>query len=157
MALAINTESFEPNGPIPERFTQVGENLSPNLYWQGEPANTQEYALIMEDPDAPNHHPFVHWVLYKIPAGVTRLPEGIPEGASPGTPPGAYHGDNTYGAKKYEGPKPPVGHGPHRYYFRLFALDTQLEVNLGLDRAALLEEMEGHVIEEAQLLGTFER
>lgn len=157
MALELFTESFEPNGPIPERFSQLGENVSPDLYWHGEPAGTQEYALIMEDPDAPNHDPFVHWVLYKIQRGLMRLPEGIPEGGVPGTPHGAYHGENTYGETKYAGPKPPEGHGPHRYYFRLFALDKELEVNLGLDRDALLDEMEGHIIEEAQLLGTYER
>jgi hypothetical protein len=114
-------------------------------------------ALIVEDPDAPRAEPWVHWVLYKIPADVRTLAEGIPPSPAPAVPRGALQGKSSWGTDGYRGPAPPRGHGTHHYHFRLYALDAPLAAAQGLDKAGLLEAMKGHVLAEAELVGTYER
>ena len=117
--------------------------------WTGLPAQTREIALICDDPDAPTAEPFVHWVIYKIPGDRTSLSEGNPQGA--------LEGENDFGGRGYNGCMPPEGHGVHHYHFKVYALDSELEAEAGLSKARLLEEMEGHVLDEGELIGTYER
>src|SRR5206468_2370544 len=105
-----------------------GQNVSPPLSWSGAPAGVKEYALIMDDPDAPRPQPWVHWVIYHIRGDVTSLPEAVPPDESLATPPGAHQGKNTWERIGYGGPAPPKGHGTHHYHFRVYALDTSLSL-----------------------------
>ena len=113
--------------------------------------------MIVEDPDAPRAEPWVHWVLYKIPADVRTLPEGIPPAPTLDVPLGAMQGKNSWGTDGYRGPAPPPGHGTHHYHFRLYALDAPLRAAQGLDKPGLLAAMEGHILAQAELVGTYER
>lgn len=155
--ITIKSPSFDHGQPIPKRNTGDGADVSPLLRWSGVPDATKELALICDDPDAPTPQPWVHWVLYKIPAGTTGLPEQIFKSAKLDIPVGAYQGANSWNAIGYGGPAPPPGHGTHHYHFKLYALDTTLDVPEGIDKTALLKAMEGHVITEGELIGTYER
>jgi Raf kinase inhibitor-like YbhB/YbcL family protein len=148
----LASSAFAPSEPIPSRYTCEGEDLSPPLTWSGAPAGTRSFALIMEDPDAPGGT-FVHWVVYNLPASVTSLPEGIRSDSD--LPQGAVHGQNSWGRNTYGGPCPP--RGPHRYFFTLYALDRQLALAPGATKEALLRAMEGHILAQAQLMGTYQR
>lgn len=154
MALMLESPSFENRGPLPARFAKDFDNTSPPLRWRGEPGGTKSYALVVEDPDAPDprspQKTFCHWVVYDIPPIAHELPEAA---SSRGLPNGAEQGDNDWGEPAYGGPQPPVGR--HRYFFRLLALDTLLPVQ-SYDRDHLLRAVEGHVLEEAQLVATFD-
>ena len=110
-----------------------------------------------EDPDAPTSQPWVHWVLYKIPADVRTLAEGVPPSPTLNTPLGALQGKNSWGSDGYRGPAPPPGHGAHHYHFRLFAIDVPLHAAHGLDKKGLLGAMQGHVLAQAELVGTYQR
>lgn len=139
---------FKEGQTIPERFTCKGENVNPPLELTGVPKNAKSLALIMDDPDAPMGT-FVHWVVWNI------APQGkaIPEGAlNPGV-----DGSGTSGRTGYRGPCPPPGNGPHRYFFKAYALDLMLGLKPGSGKDALLEAMQGHVVASAELMGTFER
>jgi len=157
MQLTIKSTAFSNNEPIPKRFTGDGEDISPALSWSGLPEATKEIALIMDDPDAPTPKPWVHWIIYKIPASVTALPEKIPTTKTVSAPPGVLQGKNSWGKVGYGGPAPPRGHGVHHYHFKLFALDTTLDVAAGLDKEQLLSAMKGHVVAEGELVGTYQR
>jgi Raf kinase inhibitor-like YbhB/YbcL family protein len=157
VGMTLHSDAFADGEAIPRRYTEDGEDLSPPLTWSGLPEGTQELALIVDDPDAPRAEPWVHWVLYKLPADVRTLTEGLPRTPSLNTPPGAMQGKNSWGADGYRGPAPPRGHGTHHYHFRLYALDAPLAAAQGLDKAGLLEAMQGHVLDEAVLVGTYER
>jgi len=157
MAIQITSESFSSNQPIPVEFTGDGRNASPPLKWSGLPAGTKELALIVEDPDAPTPEPFVHWVMYKIPADVTSVPEGLPQEKKLKTPPGVMQGQNSFGDVGYGGPAPPPGHGTHHYHFHLYALDKPLEVQPGLDNKSLIASLTGHILDEGDLVGTYRR
>jgi Raf kinase inhibitor-like YbhB/YbcL family protein len=146
--LAVSSPAFEPHGEIPARHLPDGENVSPALQWTGTPAGTQSFALVMHDPDAPLVDGFTHWVAYGIPADATGLPEGGGD---------AVAGVNSRGQPGYTGPAPPPGHGLHHYYFWLYALDTDLGLDPGLDRRQLFARIEDHVIEQARVIGTFQR
>ena len=149
MAIEISSPAFNAGEVIPKKYTGEGEDVSPPLEWRGLPAETKEIALICDDPDAPTAEPFVHWVIYKIPGDRTSLSEGNAQGA--------LEGANDFGGKGYGGCMPPEGHGVHHYHFKVYALDTELEAEAGLSKARLLEEMEGHVLDEGALIGTYER
>lgn len=149
MAIQVSSPAFEPGGAIPRKHTGEGQNVSPALTWTGLPEGTREIALICDDPDAPTPRPFVHWVVYKIPADR----EGLPEGGTQG----ALEGENDFGGTGYGGPMPPRGHGVHHYHFTVYALDSELEAGAGLTKDQLLEAMEGHVLDEGELVGTYER
>jgi Raf kinase inhibitor-like YbhB/YbcL family protein len=147
--LSVRSHAFYGHAAIPERHTTEGEDVSPALEWSGVPEGTQAFALVVHDPDAPLVDGFTHWVAYNIPGDA----EGLPEGADHEVT----HGVNSTGNEGYMGPAPPEGHGKHHYYFWVYALDRDLELEPGLDRRALLDRIEDHVIEQARTTGTYER
>jgi len=157
MSLTVTSDSFAHGQRIPTKFTGDGQNISPGLRWTGVPQQAAELALIVDDPDAPMADPFVHWVLYKIPASATTLPEGAGNDAKSKAPAGVMQGRNSIKKPGYLGPAPPRGHGTHHYHFRLYALDKPLDVHAGLDKTALLAAMSGHVLDEGELVGTYDR
>jgi Raf kinase inhibitor-like YbhB/YbcL family protein len=157
MSIQISSTAFTPGSTIPIRYTADGDDISPPLKWSGIPQTTKELALIVEDPDAPQPTPFVHWVMYKIPANADGLPEGVSTRAHPDFPAGAVQGKTSFKRIGYGGPAPPKGHGTHHYHFRLFALDEPLEVQGELDKNALLAAMSGHVLDQGELVGTYKR
>ncbi len=145
--LKLSGPAFADHKRIPERHTSDGEDVSPALEWSGVPEGTKAFAIVVHDPDAPLVDGFTHWVAYGIPGDAT----GVPEGADNVT-----HGKNSMGNAGYNGPAPPPGHGVHHYYFWVYALDDDLDLEPGLDRRALLERIEDHVIEQARTIGTYE-
>jgi Raf kinase inhibitor-like YbhB/YbcL family protein len=154
MALAITSPVFTNSGPIAARYTCEGADISPELQWTGEPPKTRSFSLIVDDPDAPDPRApkmtWVHWVVYNIPADVHALAE---DSAKHGLPRDAKQGANDWKRGEYGGPCPPIG--THRYFFKLYALDTVLP-DLGRPtKAQLLSAMKGHVLAEAQLIGTY--
>jgi Raf kinase inhibitor-like YbhB/YbcL family protein len=158
--MRLTSPAFQHAAAIPRRHTGDGEDLSPALSWSEIPARTRELALICDDPDAPTPQPWVHWVIYQIPANVTELPEGVPGGGRLDSPVTALQGKNSWSSGRtlgYRGPAPPPKHGTHHYHFRLYALDSSLKANPSLDKVALLAAMAGHVLAEAKLIGTYER
>ena len=157
MALTIRSSAFANQARIPKRFTGDGEDVSPELSWSGVPAGAKELALICDDPDAPTPEPWVHWVIYKIPTTATALRENVPKTGSMPEPAGAMQGVNSWGAIGYRGPAPPRGHGVHHYHFKLYAVDTALNVAAGVDKKKLLSAMQGHIVAQGELVGTYER
>ncbi|MGQ9650988.1 MAG: YbhB/YbcL family Raf kinase inhibitor-like protein [Phycisphaerae bacterium] len=155
--MTLKSPAFGPNQAIPRKYTGDGEDKSPPLSWSGAPDGTKELALIVDDPDAPTPTPWVHWVLYAIPPDTTSLPEGITPSLRVSEPPGLMQGKNSFGKVGYGGPAPPRGHGRHRYFFKLYALNAPLGVEAGLSKEALLKAMSGHVLAEGELVGTYER
>ena len=149
MTIQVSSPAFESGGAIPAKYTGEGQNVSPPLTWTGLPEGTEEISLICDDPDAPRSEPFVHWVVYKIPANLTGLPEGGTQGA--------LEGENSAGRVGYSGPMPPQGGGVHHYHFKVYALDTELDAAAGLTKDQLLGAMIGHTLAEGELIGTYER
>jgi Raf kinase inhibitor-like YbhB/YbcL family protein len=153
MALELSSKGFAQGQPIPAHYTGDGSDLSPPLAWRDPPEGTVSFALICDDPDAPRGT-FTHWLLFNLPAQVRELSEGIPaEGTLPN---GAAQGKNDFGKAGYGGPAPPPGK-PHRYYFKLFALGKRLDLKPGTTKAQLQKAMEGHILAEATLMGTYGR
>jgi Raf kinase inhibitor-like YbhB/YbcL family protein len=156
MALVLSSKAFAPNGPIPTKYTCEGADISPPLAWSGVPANAKSLVLIVDDPDAPDpkapQMTWVHWVLYNIPAMAQGLAEN--EGES-GVPEGALSGVNDWKRTGYGGPCPPIGR--HRYFHKLYALDTVLADLKHPTKHRLLAAMKGHVLAEAQLMGTYQK
>jgi Raf kinase inhibitor-like YbhB/YbcL family protein len=139
---------------IPKRFARQGDNKSPQLAWADAPTGVKSFALVCDDPDAPMK-PWVHWVIWNIPADAHGLEEGVPADASRGD--GARQGKNDFGGVGYDGPDPPAG-GAHHYFFRLYALDTTLDLPAGpATRQQLDQAMTGHVIGHGQLMGTYQK
>jgi len=160
MAIQLTSAAFGEGERIPVKYAGDGQDLSPPLSWSGLPEGTKELALICDDPDAPTPQPWVHWVIYKIPADCQGLPEGVGRSARLKEPAGAMQGQNSWPSGQtigYRGPAPPPGHGVHRYFFKLYALDTPMVIEPGKDKKGLLAEMSGHVLGEGQLMGTYER
>jgi len=151
MSLRLTSRAFQNEGTIPDKYSKQDGNISPPLSWTGVPEGTVSLALIVDDPDAPSGV-FVHWLVYGIPPGTTMLPEHVLPTQHPGN--GARHGLNGFGAFGYGGPQPPSG--THRYIFHLYALDTDTDLPAGLSRQELDGAIEGHVIEEAQLIGRYQ-
>jgi Raf kinase inhibitor-like YbhB/YbcL family protein len=156
-SFTIESGAFEHTQPIPRKHTGDGNNVSPPLQWSGAPSGTQELAVIVDDPDAPRPQPWVHWVLYKIPATTTSLPEGVPPSQRLPDPAGSLQGRNSWGKIGYGGPEPPRGHGTHHYHFKLYALDTKLDLEPGAEKEELLEAMDGHILAQGELIGMYER
>ncbi len=156
MPLEITSSAFQQGGPIPARYTCEGQDVSPPLAWSGAPANTKTFALIVDDPDAPDpakpQRVYVHWVVYCIPAAVTSLKENA---SKSGMPKGAVQGKNDWGKAEYGGPCPPIGR--HRYFFKLYALDTELTGLSAATKADLERAMKGHVIGSVELIGTYQK
>lgn len=154
-SLALQSDAFADGQPIPERYSDYGEGVSPPLAWQAV-EGARSYALVMEDPDAAKPKPFVHWVAWNIPANVTSLPEGLHTQPRLTDPDDLRQGSNSRGSTGYFGPRPPAGTGTHHYHFQLFGLDVHsLDVDPGADRDTLLKAMQGHVVGKARLVGTF--
>jgi Raf kinase inhibitor-like YbhB/YbcL family protein len=154
-AMDLTSSSFPAQGEIPSRYTCEGQDVSPALTWSGLPAGTKSLALIVDDPDAPDPRAaqtrWVHWILYNIPATAS----GLPEGARAQDLPGSAEGQNDWQSTGYRGPCPPIGR--HRYFHRLYALDAVL-ANLGAPTRNTLEQaMKGHVLAQAELLGTYQK
>jgi len=154
--LGLTSPSFAEGEAIPHKFSAYGQDISPELRWEKGPEGTKSYALLIEDPDAPMEKPFVHWVLFNVPADVTSLGEAVPGSAALEKPDGAMQGSNGKGSTGYFGPKPP-DEKPHRYHFQLFALDKMLDLGPDADREALLEAIDGHILAQDVLMGTFEK
>jgi Raf kinase inhibitor-like YbhB/YbcL family protein len=143
----LTSEAFQHRGAIPRRHTCVGDDVSPPLAWSDPPPGTRTLALVVDDPDAPIGT-FTHWLAWNIDPAAG----WIAEGAS-----GPAEGRNDFGAGGWNGPCPPHRHGPHRYFFRLHAVDTELDVGFRAGRDELERALEGHVLATAELIGTFER
>ncbi len=151
--LQLTSADFQNGDRIPARHTCEGENRSPALAWTGVPVETRSFALICDDPDAPRGT-WVHWLLYNLPAEAAELGASVPP--KPELPSKARQGINDFGNVGYGGPCPPAGK-PHRYFFRLHALDTVPNLPPGINRADLEEAMAGHVLAVGTLMGTYER
>jgi len=156
MSLTITSTAFAPNASIPSLYTCEGKDVSPPLAWSGVPAGTQSLALIVDDPDAPDpaapKMTWVHWVLYDIAAAAGGLPEAVNSTALPA---GTREGVNDWGRAGYGGPCPPIGR--HRYFHKLYALDTVLPELKRPDKAALEKAMQGHILAQAALIGTYQK
>ncbi len=156
MPLAIRSAAFAQGGEIPARYTCEGDDLSPPLTWSGVPAEAKSLALVVDDPDAPDPaHPkmtWVHWVLYDVPTSATGLAEAIRRDA---LPTGTKEGVNDWKRTGYGGPCPPIGR--HRYFFQLYALDAVLPDLGSPTKAKLVDAMKGHILAEAQVMGTYEK
>ena len=153
MSFALTTTAFQDGGEIAKKFTCSGADLSPAFSWSSTPAQTRSLALTADDPDAPAGT-WTHWALWNIPPHPGGLPEGIP--ADPELKNGARQGRNDFGRIGYGGPCPPPGK-PHRYFFRIYALDTVLPLKAGSSKADLQSAMKGHVLAESAWMGTFRR
>jgi Raf kinase inhibitor-like YbhB/YbcL family protein len=160
--ITVTSPALKEGETIPRQYTPDGRNDSPPLAWSGVPAAAKELAVVCEDPDAGNPPPFVHWVVYKIPATAKGLPEAMPLDSMAKMPAelaGAVQGTNGFRRTLYRGPAPPVGK-PHHYHFVVYALDAPIATKPGqppLTRAELLEAMNGHVIGQGELVATYER
>ncbi len=151
MPLKLFIPAFPEGGTIPRLHSGEGADVSPAVEWSGEPAGTQSYALIVDDPDAPAGT-WTHWLVWDIPSSTHSLPQGWRPG------PAGVEGTNDFGRLGYGGPMPPKGHGPHRYFFKLFALDVaSLGLPAGARRDKLDRTLQGHVLAAAQYMGRFER
>lgn len=151
--MQLTSSAFSNDGAIPARFTGEGEDVSPALSWTNPPEGTKGYAVICHDPDAPlisanGTYGFVHWTLYNIPGSVTELPEGTDEFTQ---------GKNNFGKTGYNGPMPPEGHGQHKYYFWVIALDKELDLPANLSLWELLAKVEPHALAMNRLIGTYQR
>ncbi len=162
--MKLTSPAFGPGETIPVVYTEDGQDISPPLVWESLPAETQSLALICDDPDAPSRlkpapQPWVHWVIYDIPANLSGLPEGVGRTPEPAEVPGARQGINSWPTDNlgYRGPAPPPGSGPHRYFFKLYALDSRLDLPAGATKAELIKAISGHVVGESQLFGVYER
>ncbi len=153
MTLKLTSSAFQDGTTIPRQHTADGQDVSPPLKWTTPPPGTRSLALICEDPDAPKRT-FTHWVLFELPATSTELREGVPVEAR--LPNGSIQGANDFGGVGFGGPSPPPGK-PHRYFFKLFALDCTMALPPGATKDNLQTVMEGHVLEEATLMGTYGR
>ncbi len=153
MEIQLASPAFAEGGTIPQKYTADGEDVSPPLTWPDAPEGTQSFALVCEDPDAPRKT-WIHWVLYNVPAAARELVEGQAQEAHLSG--GAMQGVNDFGKVGYGGPSPPPGK-PHRYYFKLYALDARLPAQERLTRDRLLAAMNGHILAEGQVMGTYGR
>ncbi len=152
MSLTLKSPAFRNEGAIPEKHSKKGGNVSPALSWTGVPANTRSLVLIVDDPDAPAGL-FTHWMIYGMKPEMTELPEHLP--ATGELPNGARQGINGFGEIGYGGPQPPSG--THRYFFHLYALDTDSDMPPGLTRQELDGAIVGHIIEQTQLMGRYQK
>ncbi|HWC18046.1 MAG TPA: YbhB/YbcL family Raf kinase inhibitor-like protein [Terriglobales bacterium] len=150
--MKIESSSFVQGQSIPQKYTCDGEDASPELHWSNAPPQTKAFALIAEDPDAPVGT-WVHWVIYNIPASTHTLAEGMQKNA---TTSAGFQGLNDFKKTGYGGPCPPSGKA-HRYFFKLYALDTQTSLKPGATKRDLEAAMKGHIIASAELMGTYQR
>ena len=153
MTFAITSPAFVDRGEIPTRYTCEGDDVSPPLEWGDPPAGTASFVLIVDDPDAPDpaapRTVWVHWVLYNLPSDMRHLPEAVTRSA---LPPGTCEGTNDWKRTGYGGPCPPIGR--HRYFHKIYALDTVLPALRDPTKAAIKKAMAGHILGEAEIVGT---
>ena len=149
MSLNLKSDAFVNGQSIPAKYSCIGKNVSPALTWSDPPAGTQSFALIVDDPDAPMGT-WVHWVLFNIPVDQRALAEDLPVTGN-----AIYFGKNSSGNTRYDGPCPPSG--THRYYFKLYALDTPVDLLPGATKEELLKAMQGHTLAQGELMGTFSK
>ena len=153
MSLELKSPDFTAGGTIPKHFTCESADVSPALKWNGPPARTQSFVLIADDPDAPVGT-WVHWVIFNLPANLRALPQNCPKIEE--SPDGSRQGRNDFGKIGYGGPCPPPGK-PHRYFFKLYALDTELNLMPGATKKAVEAAMQGHILAQAEYIGRFSR
>jgi Raf kinase inhibitor-like YbhB/YbcL family protein len=153
MKIQVTSTAFAQNQPIPQKYTGQGDDISPPLQWTGAPPNTKSFALICDDVDAPMGT-FTHWVMYNVPSTETVLSENVPKTEM--LDDGGKQGKNSFGNIGYNGPMPPPGK-PHRYFFKLYALDTTLDLDSGVEKEDLLSAMKDHILAEGELMGTYQR
>ncbi|MEP6894758.1 MAG: YbhB/YbcL family Raf kinase inhibitor-like protein [Chloroflexota bacterium] len=154
MALQLTSDAFVNGQSIPAKYTCIGKNISPTLTWTEPPAGTQSFALIVDDPDAPGQT-WVHWVLFNISASTRSVQEDLPITGKNVDPNAIFVGNNSSGNTSYQGPCPPSG--THRYFFKLYALDTTLSLLPGATKEQVLKAADGHILEQAELMGTFSK
>ena len=156
MSIKITSTAFQAGGSIPSKYTCEDRDLSPPLAWSGAPPGTKSFALIVDDPDAPDpakpQRVYVHWVVYNLPAATVALAENA---SKKGLPKGAVQGKNDWGKAEYGGPCPPIGR--HRYFFKLYALDTELTGLSSPTKGDLERAMKGHVLDSGELIGTYQK
>ncbi|HMG74820.1 MAG TPA: YbhB/YbcL family Raf kinase inhibitor-like protein [Pyrinomonadaceae bacterium] len=150
--IKLTSAAFKDGQPIPRAYTCDGVNISPPLEWSGVPRTAKTIAIICDDPDAPGGT-WVHWVLYNLPAENIGLVENLP--ATETLKSGGFQGKNDFGKTAYGGPCPPSG--THRYFFRIYALDSELPLKAGATKAELMKAMDDHVVLQGQLMGTYRR
>ena len=154
MSLELTSDAFISGQSIPAKYACTGRNISPALTWNEPPSGTQSFALIVDDPDAPMGT-WVHWVLFNIPATARSLQEDLPVTGKNVDPNAIYVGKNSSGNIGYDGPCPPSG--THRYFFKLYALDTVISLLPGATKEQVRKEMEGHTLAQGELIGTFSK
>ena len=152
MTLSLTSNAFASGQNIPSKYSCLGREISPDLSWSNFPAQTKSFALIVDDPDAPMGI-WVHWLMYNIPPEKNSLPENISAGAELSD--GSLQGKNSGGRLGYNGPCPPSG--THRYFFKLYALDSKLTISSGASKEQLLQAMQGHILAQGELMGTFSK
>jgi Raf kinase inhibitor-like YbhB/YbcL family protein len=152
MDIKITSSAFQDAGLIPSKYTCDGADVSPPLQWDSVPEDTKSIAVICDDPDAPMGT-FVHWVLFNLPAETRKLTENVP--ADETLPNGTKQGTSDFGRTGYGGPCPPSG--THRYYFKVYALDSEIDLPAGARKPDLLKAMEGHILAQGQLMGKYKR
>jgi len=152
MEFKLTSSAFEEGEYIPKKYTGEGQDVSPPLKWANPPEGTESFALIADDPDAPRGT-WVHWVLWNIPPDKRELPENVPAEKKVGQ---MRHGTTDFNRVGYGGPMPPKG-SDHRYYFKLYALDTELDLEPGKKKADLLKAMDGHILADTKLMGRYRR
>lgn len=162
--MRITSGGFKDSEKLDAKYTVEAQDVSPPISWSDAPPGTKSFALVCDDPDAPSPRkpgpePWVHWVIFNIAADLRELPQGIGHELGPEQVPGARHGVNSWPSDNvgYRGPAPPPGSGTHRYFFKLYALDSMLDLSAGATKKQLLEAMSGHILGEGQLVGTYER
>jgi len=153
MTLQLKSSDFAPGADIPKQFTCSGADISPALAWSDSPANTKSFALISDDPDAPVGT-WVHWVLYDLPPNLRALPQNYPKTEQSAD--GSRQGLNDFRKIGYGGPCPPPGK-PHRYYFKLYALDSKLNLKPGATKKDVERAMEGHILAQGEYMGRYAR
>jgi Raf kinase inhibitor-like YbhB/YbcL family protein len=153
VSLELNSPDFTPGGNIPKQFTCEGANISPALKWNDPPTATQSFVLIADDPDAPAGT-WVHWVISDLPANLRALPQNFPKNEQSAD--GSRQGRNDFGEIGYDGPCPPPGK-PHRYFFKLYALDAKLNFAPGATKKQIEQAMQGHILAEGEYIGRFSR
>jgi len=152
MEIKLTSTAFEQGGMIPPKYTCDGDDISPPLQWDSVPDGTVSIAVISDDPDAPMGT-WVHWLLYNLPPDETELAEGFPDDET--LKDGTRQGVTSFGKCGYGGPCPPSG--THRYYFKIYAVDTAIDTATVLDKQALLDNLEGHILSQGQLMGRYKR
>ena len=153
----ISSSAFKNNETIPQKYTGLGDDISPELNWSGAPENTKEFAIICDDPDAPTAEPWVHWVIYGISGSTKSLPVALPQQQHLKTAGDVIQGLNSWNTIGYRGPLPPSRSGKHHYHFSIFALDKALGLKPGLSKNDLLKQLDGHVISTSTITGVYSR